>query len=104
MADDGGDTDGADGHAIGGARGRLSNAQRHNPRAVTDLVALAKKRFAEGKPLTYGSGGVGAFHHRCAGLFSILTGIKMSHVPCRGSAPSTMALISGQIDVLCPHH
>jgi tripartite-type tricarboxylate transporter receptor subunit TctC len=65
-----------------------------------DLVALAKKRFAEGKPLTYGSGGVGAFHHLCAELFSSLTGIKMTHVPYRGSAPSTMALISGQIDVL----
>jgi tripartite-type tricarboxylate transporter receptor subunit TctC len=68
--------------------------------SVADLVALAKKRFAEGKPLTYGSGGVGAFHHLCAELFSSLTGIEMTHVPYRGSAPSTMALISGQIDVL----
>ncbi len=68
--------------------------------SVADLVALAKKRAAEGKPLTYGSGGVGAFHHLCAALFSSLTGIQMTHVPYRGSAPSTMALISGQIDVL----
>ena len=68
--------------------------------SVADLVALAKTRAAEGKPLTYGSGGVGAFHHLCAALFSSLTGIKMTHVPYRGSAPSTMALISGQIDVL----
>jgi tripartite-type tricarboxylate transporter receptor subunit TctC len=68
--------------------------------SVAELVALAKKRSAEGKPLTYGSGGVGAFHHLCAELFSSLTGIKMTHVPYRGSAPSTMALISGQIDVL----
>ncbi|HUC50453.1 MAG TPA: tripartite tricarboxylate transporter substrate-binding protein [Xanthobacteraceae bacterium] len=68
--------------------------------SVADLVALAKKRSAEGKPLTYGSGGVGTFHHLCAELFSSLTGIKMTHVPYRGSAPSTMALISGQIDVL----
>lgn len=68
--------------------------------SVADLVALAKKRDAEGKPLTYGSGGVGAFHHLCAALFSSLTGIKMTHVPFRGSVPSTMALISGQIDVL----
>jgi tripartite-type tricarboxylate transporter receptor subunit TctC len=68
--------------------------------SVADLMALAMKRFAEGKPLTYGSGGVGAFHHLCAELFSSLTGIKMTHVPYRGSAPSTMALISGQIDVL----
>ena len=34
--------------------------------SVAELVALAKKRSAEGKPLTYGSGGVGAFHHLCA--------------------------------------
>lgn len=68
--------------------------------SVADLVALAKKRDAEGKPLTYGSGGVGAFHHLCAALFSSLTGIQMTHIPFRGSVPSTMALISGQIDVL----
>src|SRR5215813_12718722 len=68
--------------------------------SVADLVALGKKRAAEGKPLTYGSGGVGAFHHLCAALFSSLTGIKMTHIPYRGSAPSTMALISGEIDVL----
>ena len=68
--------------------------------SVADLMALAKKRSAEGKPLTYGSGGVGAFHHLCAALFSSLTGIEMTHVPYRGSAPSTLALISGQIDVL----
>jgi tripartite-type tricarboxylate transporter receptor subunit TctC len=68
--------------------------------SVADLVALAKKRDAEGKPLTYGSGGVGTFHHLCAALFSSLTGIKMTHVPYRGSAPATMALISDQIDVL----
>ncbi|MGB6537657.1 MAG: tripartite tricarboxylate transporter substrate binding protein [Xanthobacteraceae bacterium] len=68
--------------------------------SVADLVALAKKRSAEGKPLTYGSGGVGAFHHLCAELFSSLTGIQMTHVPYRGSAPATLALISGQIDVL----
>jgi tripartite-type tricarboxylate transporter receptor subunit TctC len=68
--------------------------------SVGDLVALAKKRSSEGKPLTYGSGGVGAFHHLCAALFSTLTGITMIHVPYRGSAPATMALISGEIDVL----
>lgn len=48
--------------------------------SVAELVALAKKRPAEGKPLTYGSGGVGAFHHLCAELFSSLTGITMTHV------------------------
>jgi tripartite-type tricarboxylate transporter receptor subunit TctC len=63
--------------------------------SVADLVKLAKE-----KPLTYGSGGVGAFHHLNAELFSSMTGIKMTHVPFKGSAPSTTALIAGQIDVL----
>jgi tripartite-type tricarboxylate transporter receptor subunit TctC len=69
-------------------------------RSVPELIALAKKRAAENKPLTYGSGGVGAFHHLCAELFSSLAGIKMTHVPYKGSAPSTTALIAHQIDVL----
>ena len=64
-------------------------------RSVADLVKLAKE-----KPLTYGSGGVGAFHHLNAELMSSMTGIKMTHVPFRGSVPSMTALVAGQIDVL----
>jgi tripartite-type tricarboxylate transporter receptor subunit TctC len=69
-------------------------------KSVAELVALAKKRSAEGKPLTYGSGGVGAFHHLNAELFSSMTGIKMTHVPYKGSVPSMTALIAHEIDVL----
>jgi tripartite-type tricarboxylate transporter receptor subunit TctC len=64
-------------------------------KSVADLVKLAKE-----KPLTYGSGGVGAFHHLNAELFSSMTGIKMTHVPYRGSVPSMTALIAHEIDVL----
>jgi tripartite-type tricarboxylate transporter receptor subunit TctC len=63
--------------------------------SVADLVKLAKER-----PLTYGSGGVGAFHHLNAELFSNMTGIKMTHVPNKGSVPAMTDLISGNIDVL----
>jgi tripartite-type tricarboxylate transporter receptor subunit TctC len=63
--------------------------------SVADLVKLAKE-----KPLTYGSGGVGAFHHLNAELFSSMTGIKMTHVPYKGSVPSMTALIAHEIDVL----
>jgi len=64
-------------------------------KSVADLVKLAKQ-----KPLTYGSGGVGAFHHLNAELFSSMTGIKMTHVPYKGSVPSMTALIAHEIDVL----
>ena len=63
--------------------------------SVADLVKLAKER-----PLTYGSGGVGAFHHLNAELFSSMTGIKMTHVPYKGSVPAMTDLVGGQIDVL----
>jgi tripartite-type tricarboxylate transporter receptor subunit TctC len=63
--------------------------------SVADLVKLAKE-----KHLTYGSGGVGAFHHLNAELLSSMTGIKMTHVPNKGSVPAMTDLISGNIDVL----
>ena len=63
--------------------------------SVADLVKLAKQ-----KPLTYGSGGVGAFHHLNAELFSSMLGIKMTHVPYKGSVPSMTGLVAGEIDVL----
>jgi tripartite-type tricarboxylate transporter receptor subunit TctC len=69
-------------------------------KSVADLVKFAKERQAQGKPLTYGSGGVGAFHHLNGELFSSMTGIKMTHVPYKGSVPSMTGLVSGQIDVL----
>jgi tripartite-type tricarboxylate transporter receptor subunit TctC len=62
---------------------------------VADLVALAKQ-----KNLSYGSGGPGSFHHLNAELFSSMTGIKMTHVPYKGSVPAMTDLVSGQIDVL----
>ena len=68
------------------------NLPVHN---IPELVQLAKE-----KPLTYGSGGVGAFHHLNAELLSSMLGIKMTHVPNKGSVPAMTDLISGNIDVL----
>jgi tripartite-type tricarboxylate transporter receptor subunit TctC len=62
---------------------------------VADFIKLAKE-----KPLNYGSGGVGAFHHLNAELFSSMTGIKMTHVPYKGSAPALTDLVAGHIQVL----
>jgi tripartite-type tricarboxylate transporter receptor subunit TctC len=63
--------------------------------SIADLAKVAKER-----PLTYGSGGVGAFHHLNAELLSSMLGIKMTHVPNRGSVPAMTDLISGNIQVL----
>jgi tripartite-type tricarboxylate transporter receptor subunit TctC len=63
--------------------------------SVPELIKLAKE-----KPLSYGSGGVGAFHHLSAELFSSMTGIKMTHVPYKGTAPAINDLLGGYIQLM----
>jgi tripartite-type tricarboxylate transporter receptor subunit TctC len=63
--------------------------------SVDDLIKLAKQR-----PLSYGSGGIGAFHHLAAALFCSMAGIKMTHVPYRGTAPALNDLIGGYIQLM----
>ena len=63
--------------------------------SIADLVKVAKQRR-----LNYGSGSIGAFHHLNAELLSSMLGIKMTHVPYRGSAPAMTDLVAGTIQVL----
>src|SRR5580704_14881015 len=63
--------------------------------SVEDLIKLAKER-----PLSYGSGGIGAFHHLAAALFTSMTGIKATHVPYRGTAPALNDLVGGYIQFM----
>jgi len=63
--------------------------------SVNDLIKLAKER-----PLSYGSGGIGAFHHLAAALFASMAGIKMTHVPYRGTAPALTDLMGGYIQFM----
>jgi tripartite-type tricarboxylate transporter receptor subunit TctC len=63
--------------------------------SVDDLIKLAKQR-----PLSYGSGGIGAFHHLCGALFATMAGIKLTHVPYRGTAPALNDLIGGYVQMM----
>jgi len=62
---------------------------------IADLAKVAKEQS-----LSYGSGGVGAFHHLNGELLSSMLGIKMTHVPYRGSIPALTDLVAGHIQVL----
>ena len=66
-------------------------------KSIKELVQVA--RANPGK-LNYGSGGVGTTTHLAPELLQSLTGIKMVHVPFRGSGLALLGLISGQVDVL----
>jgi tripartite-type tricarboxylate transporter receptor subunit TctC len=66
-------------------------------KTVAEFIAYAK---ANPGKLSYGSGGVGASHHLYGELFKSLTGIEMTHVPYKGTAPALNDLIAGHIQVL----
>ena len=60
-----------------------------------EFIALAKKN--PGK-LNFSSSGSGSTQHLSGELFKLMTGIEMTHVPYKGSAPSLTALVSGEVE------
>jgi len=66
-------------------------------RNVSELVALAR---ANPDKLTYGSAGTGSSVQMFAILLEMRTGIKMRHIPYKGSAPALADLLAGNIDLL----
>jgi tripartite-type tricarboxylate transporter receptor subunit TctC len=66
---------------------------------IDELVALAKKADAAGKPLTYASVGVGSLYHVIGEHFAQSIGAKMVHVPYKGIAPAQQDLAGNLVDV-----
>jgi tripartite-type tricarboxylate transporter receptor subunit TctC len=65
-------------------------------KSIKELIALGK---ANPGKLNYGSSGSGTTVHLSAELFSVMTGIKMVHVPYKGASEALTALLSGQTDL-----
>jgi len=63
------------------------------PNTVKELIGLAKS--APGK-YAYASVGVGSPMHLSGELFKMITGTDIVHVPYKGGAPATAALLGGQ--------
>lgn len=63
-------------------------------KTVKELVALAKSRPGQ---ITYASFGVGSFTHFVTEALNSAVGIKMVHVPYKGSAPAATALLGGEV-------
>jgi tripartite-type tricarboxylate transporter receptor subunit TctC len=66
-------------------------------KTLGEFVAYAKKN--PGK-LNYGSSGTGAGMHLIAEYFKATAGIDVVHVPFRGEAPATTALLSGSVQLI----
>jgi tripartite-type tricarboxylate transporter receptor subunit TctC len=63
---------------------------------LKELIAYAK---ANPGKLNFGSSGAGSAPHLAAELFCAMAGLKMVHVPYKGSAESQTATIAGQVDL-----
>ena len=66
---------------------------------IKGLISLAKAKPGQ---LTYGSGGLGNITHLAMAHFASMSGIDMVHVPYKGSAPSLVGLMSGEVQLLSP--
>ena len=63
-------------------------------RSVKELIAFAKTRPGE---LNYGSAGIGSSSHLGFEQFSLMAGIRMSHVPYKGLPLATSDTIAGNL-------
>lgn len=64
---------------------------------VAELVTWVK---ANPTKANYGSVGAGTSTHLESELFNTMAGVKMEHVPYKGSAPALLDLVSGNINVM----
>jgi tripartite-type tricarboxylate transporter receptor subunit TctC len=66
-------------------------------RTAKDLIALGK---AKPNTLLYASSGQGSITHLATALFADMAGIKMIHIPYKGTGPAITDTISGQTQLL----
>ncbi|MEC3768391.1 MULTISPECIES: tripartite tricarboxylate transporter substrate binding protein [Cupriavidus] len=64
---------------------------------VAELIALARARPGQ---VTFASSGNGQSTHLAAELFNSMAGVRMTHVPYKGSAPALTDVMGGQATVM----
>jgi tripartite-type tricarboxylate transporter receptor subunit TctC len=69
-------------------------------RSVKEFVALVKPRPGQ---INFASAGVGTSPHLSMELFLVMTGLKMLHVPYKGSGPGVTDLIAGHVPAMMPN-
>jgi tripartite-type tricarboxylate transporter receptor subunit TctC len=62
--------------------------------SVAELIAYAK---ANPGKVNYGSAGIGTVSHVCGEYFANVAGIKLTHIPYKGTGPAIIDLLGGHI-------
>jgi tripartite-type tricarboxylate transporter receptor subunit TctC len=80
---------------------RVPNVMEVNPsfpaKSVAEFIAYAK---ANPGKVNMASSGTGTSVHMSGELFMAMTGVKMAHVPYKGSGPALVDLMAGTVDVI----
>jgi tripartite-type tricarboxylate transporter receptor subunit TctC len=66
-------------------------------KSLKELVALAKSKPGA---LNYASAGTGTTSHLAAELLDSVAGIKMTHIPYKGTAPAVTGILAGEVQVM----
>jgi tripartite-type tricarboxylate transporter receptor subunit TctC len=65
-------------------------------KTLADLIALAKAKPGQ---INYASSGQGSLIHAASEMFNLKAGIKMTHVPYKGTGPALTDTLGGQTNV-----
>jgi tripartite-type tricarboxylate transporter receptor subunit TctC len=80
---------------------RVPNVMEVNPsvpaKTVAEFIAYAK---ANPGKINMASSGNGTSIHLSGELFKMMTGVQMTHIPYKGSAPALIDLMGGQVQVM----
>ena len=68
--------------------------------SVKQLIALSKSRPGE---INFGSPGLGSISHLACELFNMMAGVKMTHIPYKGTGAALTDMLSGQISFYAPN-
>ncbi|MBC7780094.1 MAG: tripartite tricarboxylate transporter substrate binding protein [Proteobacteria bacterium] len=66
-------------------------------KTVAEFLALARSRPGE---LNFGTAGPGSSIHMVTELFMLASGVRMNHIPYKGSGPALADLVGGQIQLI----
>lgn len=86
--------------AIGAVAEYLSVVAVRKDLGVATLAELVKLARTQPGKLTYGSAGLASFGHIAGEIIQRETGIRLLHVPFKGSADAVAALAGGQVDMV----
>ncbi len=67
---------------------------------ANDLKSFIDYARSQPNGLEYASAGIGSLGHLASELFARMAGIKMIHIPYKGQAPTSNAVMTGEVKVL----